>query len=145
MAWSYDSNLVFEKDQVRFLIQDRTSTRPFFQDEEIEWVLTQEHNIYMAAAVLCETLVARSGGVKWKQIDDLGIEYNTDFFRGLATSLRARGLSHQLPYAGGISASDKLSVSGETDWIRPVFSRDLGDNPDAPGPTGAPPDSLTSI
>lgn len=145
MAWSYNSDLSLEKDQVRFLIQDRTSTRPFFQDEEIEWMLTQEHNIYMAAAMLCDTLVARSGGVKWKQVSQLGIEYNVDFFRGLAATFRARGLAHQIPYAGGISSSDKLSVQGDSDWIRPVFSKDLGDNPEAPSPTGAPPDSLTSL
>lgn len=143
--FSYNNELVDEKDQVRFLIQDRDENRPFFQDEEIEWVLTQEHNIYMAAAALCDTLIARSGGVKWKQISKLGIEYNTDFFVRLGATYRARGMSHQMPYIGGISAADKIALQGDTDWVRPTFSRELGDNPEAPSPSIGPPSSLTSI
>jgi hypothetical protein len=138
MAFTYSSGLEREKDQVRFLIQDLNDTSPMFQDEEIDWVLTQEANVYMAAASLCDIRVTQVGGggkgIKRKKVGDLDITYNADHFKSLAANLRARGLGHQVPYAGGISVGDKTAQKQDNDWVRPAVPRGILENPTAPKP-----------
>jgi hypothetical protein len=144
MAFSYDPTLATEKDQVRFLIHDTVSPGKY-QDSEIEWVLTQEANVYMAAAQLCEQLVAFAGSVKKKTIGDLSIQYDVAFYRSLAGQLRARGYSHQVPYAGGISVSDKLQQQENADATAPSVFRNLDDNPAAPSVAVAPAQPLEQV
>lgn len=138
MAWGYDPALKEEKDQVRFLIQDTNSARQLFADEEIAWSLTQEANVYMAAAALCDILVTKAGGgtggVKKKKISEFQIEYDTQLYVRLGAMYRSRGYGHQVPYAGGISVADKTSQQQDTDWVNPKIVRDLDQNPAAPQP-----------
>lgn len=141
--WTYNTNLQAEKDQVRFLVHDTDTSRQLFQDEEIKWVLTQEANVYTTAAMLCENLVAKNGGVKSKKISELSITYDPVFYMTMAANLRARGAGHQVPYAGGISVSDKLAVQADTDATTSAIVRGLEDNPAAP-PVATPPINPTS-
>lgn len=137
MAWTYDAALGTDKDRVRFLIQDNNSARQLFQDEEIDWVLSAEDNMFTAAATLCEQLVTRAAGVKSKKISEFTIVYDTSVYRELASSLRARGAFNQVPYAGGISTADKTAQQNDPDWVQPKMSRRLHDNPETveTGPT----------
>jgi hypothetical protein len=152
VAWTYDptkfedptvgtyaGSTVGVRNQIRFLIQDTISTRPLMQDEEIDWTQTQEQNAYTAAAMCCENLVAKAGAIKSKRISEFYITYDTGFYTDLAVIYRGRGASHQIPYCGGISVSDKQAVQGDPDWVRPKFYRGLDDNPAAPGPANAQP------
>lgn len=152
MPATYDSGLLEEKDQVRFLVQDNkvtssttTVTNPAFQDEEIEWALGQEQNIYMAAASLCDSIVTRSGGIKSKKISDMAIVYDTSFYIRLGGRLRARGSGHQIPYCGGISIGDKLVQQMDSDAVQPAIVRNLDNNPAAPSPVVPPSNPLTTI
>lgn len=137
MGWSYSGNPgASGKDAVRFLIQDTNTNKQLVQDEEIEWTLTQEANVYTAAASICSQLVIKfgGGGVKKKKIGELMIEFDPVFYRGLAASLSARGMGHQIPYAGGISVADKNRQEQDPDWVAPKVYRGLADNPAAPQP-----------
>lgn len=137
MGWNYSGNPgASNKDAVRFLIQDTNTNRQLVQDEEIEWVIGQEANIYMAASQICTQLVVKGGGggVKKKKVGDLTIEYDVAFYRMLAGSLSARGMGHQVPYAGGISAADKNRQEQDPDWVPPKVYRGMADNPAAPQP-----------
>lgn len=134
MAWTYNNPNNSPKDQVRLLIQDTTLSRALFQDEEIEWFLTQEMNVYMVAARCCNTVVVRFGAVKSRKVGDLSIDYDPDFYRGLAAEYRARGQSYQTPYVGGISVADKLAQEADPDWIQPRAFRGEFDNPGANQP-----------
>lgn len=134
-TWNYSGDpSTSEKDAVRFLIQDTNTSKQLFQDSEIYWTLTQEMNIYTAAAALCDVLVAKAGGVKGKKISEFAIQYDPMFYRTLAGTLRARGAGHQLPYAGGISIADKQAQQGDPDWVAPSFARGLDQNSQAPSP-----------
>lgn len=143
--WSYDAEMSTGRDQVRFLIQDTTSTRQLFQDEEIDWMLTQEANIYMAGAALCDMLLMRNKGVKYKKIGDLSISFDSGLYKLLANQLRARGNNYQIPYAGGISSADKAAHTADTDAPRSAFARGLGDNPEAPRVVGPSNNPLTDL
>lgn len=131
--------------RVRLWIQDTQSSRKLFFDQEIEFQITQEANAYMAAASLCDVLVARAGGVKTKKISEFFITYDVAFYRLLGASLRSRGLGHQVPYCGGISITDKERQQLDSDWAPPSFYRDLDDNPGAPQPAVLNPNPITTI
>ena len=143
--WTYDATLFAsttagyypgstqgERYQVRLLIRDIDSTRPLFQDEEIDWQLTQEANVYMVGAALCDMLISKGGGVRSKKVGELTITYDASFYRELSGQLRARGFGHQIPSAGGISVSDKLAQETDTDQTKGAIFRRLQDNPTAP-------------
>jgi cytochrome c1 len=138
MAFTYQSGLDRTRDQVRFLIQDTNEALPLFQDEEIDWMLTQEANVYMAAAALCDIRVTQVGGggkgIKRKKVGDLDITYNADHYKALSATLKARGMGHQVPYAGGTSVTDKTAQKQNTDWVRPAVPRGILENPQAPKP-----------
>jgi hypothetical protein len=148
MSWSYETDqftstvvgaypgsTVGERYQIRTLIQDTNVNRQLFQDEEIDWSLTQEANLYMAAAALADILVAKGGGVKSKRISEFEVEYDPRMYLTIATRLRARGMNYQVPYAGGISRADKAAQQADTDWVTPSFARGISDHPDAPKPS----------
>lgn len=158
MAWNYDPTkfndttvsadyppaTIGQMTQVRFLVQDVQTARQLLQDDEIYWTLTVEANVFMAAAAVCESLVARAGSIRKKSISEFSIVYEPAFYQKLATQLRARGAGHQVPYAGGISISDKEAQQASTDWVAPAISRGLDNNPMAPSPATPPQSPLSS-
>lgn len=149
MAWTYDLQQLLSaeqsqfyppatvglRNQIRFVLQDTDPTRPLLQDEEIDWIQTQEANQYMMAAACAETLVARQGNLKSKNIGPLQASYDAGFYRGLAARLRARGMTYQVPYVGGISIADKLAQEDDGDWVPPAIFRGIFDNTRATQPT----------
>lgn len=162
MAWTYDPTQFNDATagtytgstkgirwQVRLYIFDTNTNRQLFQDEEIDWIQTTEMNAFTMGAALCDMLVAKAGGIRRKRISDFDISYDVEFYRSLAATLRARGAGHQVPYAGGISVSDKLAQQSNPDWVSPAIPRGLDNNPAAPGPASPPIDPngspLTSI
>jgi len=142
---TYPGSTIGERYQIRLWLQDINTNRQLFQDEEIDWSLTQEANRYMAAASLCDILLARAGGVKMKKISEFQIAYDPRYYQLLAGQLRARDAGHQVPYAGGISIQDKLALQSDSDWVPPIVPRGLDNNPAAPAPTTPSTNPLTSI
>ena len=134
-AGSYSGSTVGMRNQIRWVLQDVQAVRPLMVDAEIDWAQTLEANAYMAAAMCCEILVARAGNVKSKSVGPLSVDYDVEFYRGLASTLRSRGLSNQMPYCGGISISDKLAQQDDTDWVPVRFFRGMFDNPRAQQPS----------
>lgn len=147
MSWTYDNtqfastsagiypkSTVGARYQVRFWLQDTQSTRPLVQDQEIDWALNQYANVYMAAAALCDSLVAQAGNTKSRKVGELAIDYDPQFYRGLAAVLRSRGLTYQGPSVGGISVVDKIAAAADSDAVTPAFFRGEGQNPSAPQP-----------
>lgn len=59
MTWSYSgSPKDSQKDQVRFLIGDTDEGEPLISDEEIEYCLDTETNIYAASALAAEAIAS---------------------------------------------------------------------------------------
>ncbi len=143
----YTGSTVGERFQVRMLIQDVTPSRPLFWDEEIDWQLTKEANVYTAAAVLCETLVMRGNktSIKSKKVGGLAITYDVMEYVRIGASLRARGAGHQIPYCGGISKADKSIMQQDNDATKSTFQRGMEENTAAPQPGNPPLNPLTAI
>lgn len=148
MSWTYDVTKLTSADQgtlvgsmigvryqIRLLLQDNNTNRQLLQDEEIDWFQTQEMNVYMAAAKCCSTLIARFGNVSSKRVGDLGLTFDPKFYEGLRLRLEARGLTYQVPYAGGVSISDKNAQQSNIDAVLPRFFVGFGDNPQSNQPS----------
>jgi len=137
MAATYDASCATEKDQVRTLIGDVDTTNPFLQDETIEWYLTQEMNIYMAAAKCAYSVYMRlSGGgtLEDRKVGETRIKYQAaGRFKELTNEMRARGLNYQRPYAGGIYKSDRDALWANTNKLKGNISHNFSRNPRGPG------------
>lgn len=64
-----------DKDAVRFLAQatGTTASTGFVSDEEIAWLLKQEPNIYLAAALVADRVSSYFGAMRQKTVGPLSI------------------------------------------------------------------------
>jgi hypothetical protein len=111
---------------VRLRIGDTSSGTAKFADEEINILLGNEGNKYLAAAVAAESIGASLSGSVDKTIGKLSISKGqaSERYFALATRLRFEASMHAQPYAGGISADDKREEEGDTDRVTPGFTAD---------------------
>ena len=126
MSWTYDSSMPTPKDKVRFLIQDTVTTNQLLQDEEINFMLVDYPNYKMAAANCADVLSSKfSGMADERKIGNLTLK-NSDRskkYADLANRLRMQASKFILPYAGGISQSDKQTTEDDTDRVKPFAKR----------------------
>ncbi len=122
------------KDAVRFWIQDMGPTVWLVSDQAIEYVLAQFPNVLMASAQICRSLAAKFAQMVTKKVGDLSINYSdkSKQYLELADDLEAQASSGLMPYAGGISKSDMLTVDENPNRVRPPFS--IGQFDDGTGP-----------
>lgn len=96
MSATYDPNLSRDLDWVRFQVGDRDIDDPQLQDQEIEAMLAEEPNKYLAAARAGEAIVSRGGGdIVSKSVGDLSVTYGDTgsvSFESHLQSLRRKGL-----------------------------------------------------
>ena len=62
MSWDYDPTKLQEvpKDQVRFIIGDTNEAEPLLQDEEIEFLLSENNNhILLSAIAGCDSIISK--------------------------------------------------------------------------------------
>jgi hypothetical protein len=78
MTASYDASLPSDRDWVRFLIGDRDTDNPIHQDEEIDALLIEERNKYMAAFRAGQVIVAQDQGIVEKAVGDLRLDRGDD-------------------------------------------------------------------
>lgn len=111
-------------DAVRFLINDTNPSSVLMQDEEIQWLISENTGIYAAAAQAAgqlSTQFARLGG--GKRLGDLSVSFvsRASEYRALAKALNIRAMRTDLipkPYAGGISETDKLNDEQDPDIVK---------------------------
>ena len=127
MAWSYSGDPgASPKDEVRFLVADTDPADPMASDEEILFMLTEEGTPLRAAAGLAQVLAFRYARACDTAIGDYRVSLSqvAERYRLLARELsRKAGLVSAIPYAGGISASDKRRQEEDTDRVEPAFRR----------------------
>jgi hypothetical protein len=134
MAKTYDPSQIAtdETYQVRFLVGDTaappnvTPATAVLDDNEIDWLLATEANVYMAAAAAADAIVGvmngaasgTTGVVTRKRVGQTDISYangkTATEYSALAAQLRRRS-GHQVAFAGGISASDKRTRATDSD------------------------------
>jgi len=128
MAATYNPAMPTTRDKVRFLIQDTVVASAMLQDEEIDFMLTEYPNYKLAAANCADVLSSKfSGMAEEKTIGNLKLTYRdkSKKYADLANRLRMQASKVVLPYAGGISQTDKESIEDDDDRVKPAFSRDM--------------------
>lgn len=136
MSFSYDPALTKPLDQVRFLIDDTESGLPYFQDEELEWLLSEwmpkYNSVYYVAAVAADKLAVKFAAMPNVSADGVSVNLSqlSDQFRALAAQLRE---THKSAAIDAEVDLENIMVGSEWDWsIRPLrFSWGLHDNPRA--------------
>lgn len=134
MTVSYDVEQLLTNTtyQVRLLIGDTKVKDAQLQDEEIAYHLTQRATNYGAAAECCRSIAtgyAREAdsvqgelrtlySSKSRQYNLMAMQFETK------STLSGSGV----PYAGGISITDKKNQEADTDRVAPQFNIGMDDN-----------------
>ncbi len=140
MSWNYSGDpSTSDKDAVRFLAGDTDDCDQLVQDEEILWELTQESNIYLAAADIAEvisTQFARLADTKIGPVSE-SLSQKAEAYQKRADKLkdRAKGTGRPIDaeiFVGGISISGKRELRDNTDAVQPSFKFEMDDHPAGP-------------
>lgn len=134
MAFSYTPGSTTSLNRVRLLIGDTDSAaaaQQRLEDEEITDLLTIAGSYRAAAAAAADALAAKfarlatsksmgQASLVWQRFQQL---------RQLAADLRASVSLAAVPFAGGISISQKDTNDQDTDRVKPNFKIGMLDNP----------------
>ncbi len=140
MAWTYNTSVLNTDPmtQVRFLVGDTDTTDQLVQDEEINFILTQEAGTYRSAAQVCIGIAAKFGRQAQRTVGSLSISANQkhEQYKALAQDLRRRANLSTTFYAGGLTQSGKDSVNSDDDRVVPFATKDMhtppGNTPNEP-------------
>lgn len=119
MSWTYSGEPnTSDKDKVRFLIGDTDPDYPLVQDEEIQFALDSESNIYAAAAKCCEAIAARFSREVDRKMGSISIQASqkVEAYRRLARQLREKAKIAQLPFSGTIETKPTFA-KGMMDYV----------------------------
>lgn len=127
MVWHYLSPQLSAKDAVRYLVGDTIEARPLVQDGEILYALSLTTDVRLAAASVAEQLSRQLALRPDIRTQDTSVSWSqaAKQFASLAKDLRLQvSLGAAMPYAGGLSQSEKADASGDSDKVQPLFTRD---------------------
>lgn len=134
MTWTYDVSQLQTSElmQVRYLVGDTIPKGSQVQDEEIMFALSQESNIYGAAATVCRSLAAQLSREADTVIGDQRVTYSS---RARMYNIKAAQYDNQatargggLPIAGGITVSGKTAQNQDPNRVQPQFNIGMTDN-----------------
>lgn len=122
-------------DEVRLILGDTTA--PFlFSDQEIEWFLVQADANARSAAVLgAGAAAARFAGLVDSSVGDVRKSYSqkakgyADLAARLTAAAEAAGDIIPVPWAGGLSYSERHANDDDTDFIPGYFHEDMDARP----------------
>ena len=136
MAWTYGGDpSANARDAIRFLVGDTDTNDQLLNDDEIAWVNNQVSGsdtattaLYGAAYRCCITIASKFSRLADQSVGDLKVSMSqkAKAYRAQATEileLAGREGNVPTPYAGGITTSDKQVDEGNSDLVRPRFSR----------------------
>lgn len=134
MPWSYNPSELATNEvyQVRAELQDTDPRDQQLQDEEIAYALTQERNFWAGCARCAEMIgrrVLRKADVRLGR--SMQVQY-TKMAQGwftMARMLRSKAMGTVVPYIGGMTAADKMTIGQDSGLIAPMFTKNMMENP----------------
>lgn len=142
MNWNYtgrpDSN---DRDKVRFLVGDTCEKQPLVADEEVDYSISDQPNLILAAAMVLRALAAKFSRLVSSKVGDVSVSSADKVAEGYtkrANELDPNGLtmgaaSLVLPSFGGLTISGKEKLDEDTDAVQPSFKKGMNDIPGGPG------------
>jgi hypothetical protein len=134
-SYTYVDPSTSDKDAVRFLVGDIDSGDWLVSDEEIDYTLDQEPNVYRAAADVAESIAAKFAREVSASAEGMSYSAQELFrnFMDLAERLRRMAARRARPriYVGGISWAERFKADQDADKIPTHFRSHMHDNPNA--------------
>ena len=142
MTWTYSGNPASsDRDKVRFLVFDTDTNEQLLSDEEIAWLLTEQTNVYLAAANAAEAIAAKFAKDITRSAVGLSatVGNRAAFYLDLADKLRDQvGTTNQRGeiFVGGLTISGKAALDSDSDAVQPAFKigqfdwNGVGNDPD---------------
>lgn len=131
MAWTYSGDpSSSDRDQVRFIIQDTDSDDQLLQDEELDYLLTEEGNVTSASIRAAEILMAKFSRMCDEKVGQVSVSYSqkAEQYKRLVDQLKRRAaIKNVTPFAGGISESQKETEERDSDRVNPSFTMEMDD------------------
>ncbi len=132
MTWTYSGDpRDSEVDAIRFLIGDVNTNDQLINDEEILYLISTEPTTLQRAIVAANTILLSFAMLIDKSVGDLKISASQRHknYMAVIVMLEDRaGASAGLPFAGGISVTDKTAREGKSDRVKPAFKVDMNRN-----------------
>lgn len=134
MAWTYDPSKLTTSTlyQVRAEIQDTNVNNQMLLDEEINYALSVERNMW-AAAARCSEMIGRRflmrADVKLGRSMQVLYAKSAKQFFDQARMLRCKANGSVAPYVGGMKVSDKETIETDSSLIAPQFTKQMMQNP----------------
>lgn len=134
MAFTFSPDLADDISKVRDLIGDVDSTDPLLQDETISYLITQEDNIYAAAARASERIAARVARYGSVSADGVSVSTQEMYDRYMAMAKMFDELDKSsgvvTPYVGGVSWREVDEDANNPDLIQLHIKSHIHDHPD---------------
>lgn len=132
-SWSYSGNpRANAKDAVRFTIGDTDSREPLLLDGEIEYLLELYNNVVLNASIrACEMVMAKFTRLVDETVGSVSVQWSSrqQSFMKLRNELTSRLAKEDcIPFAGGISVSQKVTERQNSDRVNPDFSKHMMEN-----------------
>jgi hypothetical protein len=130
VTWSYEAASLATSTlyQVRLELQDTDVTEQLLQDEEIEFLLTQESNLLLTCARGAE-IIARLFARQADRVENptvkLSFTTRVAAYQTLATTLRTRASASHAPVSVSTSMANKLAVAQNRDKTGPYFHKGM--------------------
>lgn len=123
-------------DELKLLIGDlsTSSSGELLKSAECTYFLTAYGSARAAAPHAARAVAAMFADQVGRTVGDLRVDAQQKFehYNTLAASLERQAALTGVPYAGGISISDKQSVETDTDRVVPAFRVGAHDHPELP-------------
>ena len=121
-------------ETVRFICGDTISKDPLLNDAEIDFIISREGNVDLAAANACERIAAKEARKITRS--NLGLSKSLtekmNHFLELADKLRESVNNGALEvFAGGLTRSGKETLASDDDAIQPDRALGMDDRPGA--------------
>lgn len=131
MTFSYSGNPASsDVDHLRFLMGDTDKDSPFFSDEEVQYLVTNNGDILSAAMRGVEGIMARLSGAVDESVGSVSIQFSkkNEGYQKLWDRLNVRmAMEGAVPYAGGISITDKSQRACDHDRVPNQFTARMHD------------------
>ena len=130
MAWTYSGDpATSDRDHLRFITGDTDQNRPLWQDEEIDFLITQTTSLQEAARQLLQSKITQLALSPRVRLGRFTFDASS-LLRALKENLEALGVTHgsMAPWAGGISKTQKAEQETRGDRVAPRFKRGQFDN-----------------
>lgn len=128
MQWSYSGNPSDSpKDELRFHLGDTDKDDPLLSDGECSYLLSKNNSDPLLAAIKgCDLIAMKFARLADERVGQVSISYSqkAQAYLKMKDALKERAaIDNCIPYAGGISASDKESRIENDDRVAPIFTR----------------------